>query len=89
MKLFTTIVVAAGLIGLGACNNSPREQAADNIEANAEIAADNLEETADNATTETSEDRLENKADATRAKGDRAAKDMRTNDADTNVANGM
>ncbi len=89
MKLISTAAVSIALCALAACNSSPREQAADNIEANAEMTADNLEEVADNATTEAGEASLENKADATRAAGDNAAKDMRTNTADTNTANGM
>lgn len=89
MKTMTALVVAAGVAALAACNNSPREQAADNIEANAEMAADNLEEVADNASTEAAEDSLENQADATREMGENMAEDVRTNDPDTNLANGM
>jgi len=89
MKLRTALAVAIGVAGLAACNSSPREQAADNIEANAEATADNLEEAADNASTEAGEDALENQADATRRAGENAAEDMRTNDPDTNTANGM
>jgi hypothetical protein len=90
MRLLTTLTVAAGVLALTACNNnSPREEAADNVEANAENVADNLEEAADNASTDTGEDALENKADATRAAGENAAEDLRTNEADTNTANGM
>jgi hypothetical protein len=81
--------LAAGLISLSACNSTPREQAADNIEANTEAVADNLEEMADNANTEAREDALENKADAVRDTGQNQAEDMRTNEPDTNLANGM
>ena len=70
MKLITSLSVAVGLAALAACNQSPQEQKADNIEANAEMTADNLEEMADNATTEATENSLENQADATRAAGD-------------------
>ena len=69
MKKIFALGVAAGLMSLAACNSSPREQAADNIEANAEAMADNLEDAADNATTEAGEDNLENAADAVRATG--------------------
>ncbi len=89
MKTILTIGAAVALCSLGACNQSPREDAADNIEANAEMQADNLEQAADNATTEGGESALENQADATRAAGDNAATDFRTNDPDTNTANGM
>ena len=43
-KISTAIAVALGAAALAACNQSAKEQAADNIEANAEIVADNLEE---------------------------------------------
>jgi hypothetical protein len=89
MKNTAILGVAAGLLALSACNSSPREEAADNIEANAESVADNLEEAADNATTEAAEDNLENQADVTREVGDAKAEDMRTHDADTNLANGL
>lgn len=89
MKKMFVIGLAAGLASLAACNQTPKEQAADNIEANAEMMADNMEEMADNATTEAGEDMMENQADATRAMGQNQAEDMRTNDPDTNLANGM
>lgn len=89
MKITTTLAVALGLASLTACNNTAREQKADNIEANAESTADNLEEVADNATTSAGEDALQNKADAVRNVGDAKAKDVRTNTPDTNLANGM
>jgi hypothetical protein len=40
MKLVTTVSIAIGLGALAACNQSPQEQKADNIEANAENTAD-------------------------------------------------
>lgn len=89
MKTILTIGTAIGLCALSACNQSPREAAADNIEANAEMQADNLEDTADNATTDAGEAALENQADATREAGENAATDFRTNDPDTNTANGL
>ena len=73
MKKLSVIAIAAGLAALSACNSSPREQAADNIEANAEASADNLEEAADNAGTEAGEATLENQADAVRATGQNQA----------------
>ena len=89
MKKMLVLGMAAGLVSLSACNSSPREQAADNIEANAEVAADGLEEAADNAVTPAAENGLENQADAVRATGQNQAEDMRTNDPDTNLSNGM
>ena len=88
MKNLSVIVAAASLTMLSGCNNTPREQAADNIEANAEAVADNLEEAADNSSGAAS-DMLENQADAVRNEGDAKAKDMRTHDPDTNLSNGM
>jgi len=89
MRKFIAVAAASGLIALSACNNTPREQAADNIEANAEMMADNLEDAADNAATPAEANALEGAADNTRAMGDNMATDMRTNDPDTNLSNGM
>ena len=89
MKIVSALAMSVALCALAACNDSPREDAAENIEANAEMAADNLEDAADNATTEAGEASLENQADATREAGENAAEDLTTNDADTNAANGM
>jgi hypothetical protein len=89
MKKIFGLGIATGLIALSACNSTPREQTADNIEANTEAVADNLEDAADNAGTPTLEDNLENKADGVRATGQNQADDMRTNDPDTNLSNGI
>ena len=89
MKKMSVLAAVAGLVALSACNNSPREQAADNIEANAESVADNLEDAADNASTTAGADAMENQADVTRNVGDQQAEDMRTHDADTNLSNGI
>ena len=87
-KISTAIAVAFGAAALAACNQSPQEQAADNIEANTEVVADNLEEAADNATTEGAEDNLEDAADAVEANGEAAADAVREGaDADGNSAN--
>lgn len=87
--MITALTIAVGFATLAACNKSPQEQAADNIQDNAEIVADTLEEAADNASTDAAADSLQNQADATREAGDDAAKDLTTNDADTNLANGF
>ncbi|MDY1007439.1 hypothetical protein QP175_19450 [Sphingomonas aerolata] len=89
MKKTLVIAIAAGLASLSACNSSPREQAADKIGSNTEAVAGNLEDAADRVDNEAVEDRLENKADAVRATGQNQAEDMRTNDPDTNLSNGM
>jgi hypothetical protein len=89
MKITTVLAVALGVGALAACNNdTPQEQAADNIEANAEMTADNLEDAADNTASEATEDSLENQADATREAGEEAADATRDGmDADGNSAN--
>lgn len=89
MKKIFVLGVAAGLASLAACNTSPREQAADNIEANGDAVADNLEDAADNTGNGMMVDRMENRADAVRDTTQNQAEDMRTNDADTNLSNGM
>ena len=89
MKKMFALATAAGLMSLAACNATPREQTADNIEANAEAVADNLDDAADSANSTLAEDALDNQAAAVRATGDNQAEDMRTNDPDTNLSNGM
>ena len=75
-KISTAFAVALGAAALAACNQSPQEQAADNIEANAENVADTIEANTDNA------------ADAVEANGENAADATRSGaDADGNSAN--
>jgi hypothetical protein len=73
MKLTHTFAIAVAVGALAACNQSPKEQTADNIEANAEMQADNLEEVAGDVNNEAVEDNLQNQADATREAGENAA----------------
>lgn len=89
MKKMIVIGMAAGLVSLAACNSSPTEQAADNIEANAEAVADNMEDAADTMNAPGAEARLENQAEMVRENGQMQAEDMRTNDPDTNLSNGI
>ena len=89
MKKIFVLAMATGMLSLAACNTSPREQVADNIEANSEAVADNFEDAADNAGSDAVEANLENAADAVRATGQNQADDMRTHDADTNLKNGI
>ena len=89
MKRVLVLAAAAGLISLAGCNSSPREQAADNIEANAEVVADNMEDMADGMSNEAAEDAMENRADAVRDTGQNQAEDMQTHDADPNLGNGI
>jgi hypothetical protein len=76
VKKFTVLAVALGVGALAACNQSPREDAADNIEANAENVADNIEANADNAA-DNMEANADNAADATRDAGDAKADAVR------------
>ena len=82
MKITTTLAVAVGLAALAGCNSSPKEQAADNIEANADAVADNMVENAD-AMSDNMQANAENAADATEAAGQNAADAVR-NGADAN-----
>ena len=85
-KISTAFAVALGVAALAACNQSPQEQAADNIEANAENTADTIEANAEN-TTDVMEANADNAADAVRAEGENAADAVRNGaDADGNSA---
>ena len=69
MKTTTILAIALGLGSLAACNKSPQEQTADNIEANADNAADNMQANAENAA-DMVRNEGENKADAVRNSAD-------------------
>jgi cell division septum initiation protein DivIVA len=79
MKLIYQAAVAAGLLSLAACNNTPAEQAADNIEDNAEAVADNITDNAEavaenitdnaEAVADNVTDAADNKADAVESNG--------------------
>jgi hypothetical protein len=86
-KISTALAVAFGAAALAACNQSPQEQAADNIEANAENVADVIEENTENAA-DIVEANGQNAADAVRAEGENTADAVREGtDADGNSAN--
>ena len=85
-KISTAFAVALGVAALAACNQSPQEQAADNIEANAENVADNIEANAENST-DMMQANAENTADAVRNEGETKADEVRNGaDADGNSA---
>jgi len=87
MKITTTIAVAIGLAALTACKQSPQENTADNIEANAENTADVIEANAANVTANI-EANAENTAAAVRNAGETKADAVRNSaDADGNSAN--
>ena len=79
MKSVALGAVVAGLFALAACNDTPQENKAEAIEANAEIVADNLEAAADNTTNEVVEDRLENQAEEVRDEGEEKADAVESN----------
>ena len=65
MKLTSTLAIVLALGALTACNKNPNEQAADNIEANADNTADMMEANVDNAA-DAMQANTENAADAVR-----------------------
>ena len=73
MRTVALGAVAAGLFALAACNNTPAENKAENIEEAAEANAEALEEAAENAPTDAAEDSLENQAEAVEEAGENAA----------------
>ena len=88
MKIITTVAVALGLASLAACNQTPTEEAADNIEANAEATADAIEANADDVPGVTTNDAADQAAEQVRAEGEAAADATREGaDADGNSAN--
>src|SRR5437667_1956854 len=72
MKTTTILAIALGLGALGACNKSPTEQAAENVESNYANAAENLEATTTNAA-EAIEANAGNAASEVKAAGENAA----------------
>jgi hypothetical protein len=86
MKTTIVLGIALGLASLAACNKSPNEQAADNIEANYENVADNMEANVDNSA-DAMQANTENAADAVRNVGEQKADSVRNSaDADGNSA---
>ena len=79
MKTTTVLAIALGLGSLAACNKSPKEQVADNIEANADNTADMMEANVDNAA-DAMQANTENAADAVRNVGDNQADAVRNAD---------
>jgi hypothetical protein len=80
MKTIVQALGAAGLLALAACGGGADDQAAANIEANAENQADALEAQADNTANEAQADALEEKADNIEDAGEAAAERADDND---------
>ncbi len=48
MRTSHIFALAIGLVALSGCNQSPREESAETVEANADARAENIEEAAEN-----------------------------------------
>jgi uncharacterized lipoprotein len=83
MNKITILSAALVFGGLAACQESPREERAENIQENADNAADAFEEAADNTTNPVAENALRNQAEGIRAGGENIADDMRDTGAAT------
>lgn len=79
MRKLACALAAAGLAALAACNDTPAENAAENVEAAADNEADLLEEMADNATTDAAEDNFQNAAENVEEAGENAADAIESN----------
>jgi hypothetical protein len=72
MKTTTIFMLVAGVAALGACNKSPTEQAAQNVESNYGNVAENVEATTSNAA-ESIECNAENASSEVKAAGENQA----------------
>lgn len=79
MKLVSNGAIAGALLALAACGGAD-DQAAQNIQANAENIAENFEAAADNATNESVAENLEAQADQAREAGEEKAEQVDDND---------
>ncbi len=77
MRIPHIIGVAASVVALSGCSESPREEAAENVEARADAMAENIEDAAETAPNESVEADLENEADLVRDLGDNNADAVR------------
>ena len=77
MRTAHIVGLAAALAAVSACSESPREETAENVEANADAMAENIEDAADAAPSEAAEANLENQADLVRNLGDESANAVR------------
>lgn len=75
MRTTQFLALSIGLLALAACKQSPQENAAENIEANAEMTAENIEANADMT------------ADNIVANADNAAENVTDNAVDNNTVN--
>ena len=82
MRIVALGALAAGLFAIAACNNTPAENQAENIEEATENNVAALEEAADNATTEAAEQSLENQAEAVEQAGENQVQAVENNNVD-------
>jgi len=89
MKISTTLIAALGLASLAACGTRADDDAAANMDANMDanmMVTDNMDMNMD---ANMAANGAMNAADGMNATENAMAKDMNTNDPDTNLANGM
>jgi len=84
MNRFLKIAAVAGFVALAACGGKGDDSLGDNVSDAYDATADNIDAMAENATTESGEEALQNQADALRAEGE--AKEEAIDDADVNAA---
>lgn len=92
MKISTTIIAAIGLAALSACDARTDDNAAMDVNMDANMAIDNMDMTTDPNMTDpnmAANGMMMNGADGMNATENAMATDMNTNDPDTNLANGM
>lgn len=73
MKIVTLGLIATGVLGLAACNNTPQENMAANVEQTAENQADYYDDMAGNTSNDMVADNLSNTADMIRDQGENQA----------------
>ena len=85
MKISTTLIAALAMASLAACGSRADDNAAANMDANM-VVTDNMDMTTD---ANMAANGSMNPADGMNATENAMANDLTTNDADTNLANGM
>lgn len=76
MKTITSIFASAALATLAACNQSPAENAADQVREDAENTAEAMEERAEMMTNEMAEEAMENRAERLEERAENTADAM-------------
>ena len=87
MKTVLKLAAVACLVSLGACNRTPAENNAANVEQSFENVADNMEAMASNTSNDQAADALNNRAEQVRDAGDNAADAIRDRPATATMSN--